>query len=80
MFEIDRNRPWPPSLNLSTARATLRGMERDMKRVPQLKEVVRALNDALHAIDKAEARSPQRLDDDVLTHSRFLSEPDVRAE
>ncbi len=80
MFEIDRNRPWPPGLNLTSARATLQGMERDMKRVPQLGEVARALQDVLHAIDKAEVQSPQRLSDDVLTHSRFLSEPTVRTD
>ena len=59
---------------VTSARTMLQGMERDMKRVPQLGEVVRALKDALHAIDKAEARSPQRLSDDVLTHSRFQQE------
>jgi hypothetical protein len=61
MFEIDRNSPWPPGLNLTSARATLQGMERDMQRVPQFGEVARALQDVLHAMDKAEARSPQRL-------------------
>jgi len=73
MFEIDRNRPWPPDLNLATARVTLRAMEHDMQRVPQLAGVVRALKDALHAIDQAEAKSPKRLGDGVVTHSRFLS-------
>lgn len=73
MFEIDRNRPWPPDLNLTTARAALKAMERDMKRVPQLADVARALKDALHAIDQAEAKSPKRLGDGVVTHSRFLS-------
>lgn len=80
MFEIDRNRPWPPGLNLTSARTALQGMERDMKRVPQLGEVVRALKDALHAIDKAEAKAPKRLSDDILTHSRFLSEPTGRTD
>ena len=71
MFEIDRKNPWPPGIDLSTARATLRQMERDMKRIPQLAEFVRALKDTLHAIDKAEAKSPRRLDESVLTHARF---------
>ena len=71
MFTIDRKRPWPPRLDLSTARAMLSGLERDMKPVPELGEVRRALQDALRAIDRIEARSPRRLDDDVLTHSRF---------
>ena len=43
-----------------------------MKGVPQLSEVAQALSDALHAIDKAEAKAPRRLADGVLTHSRFL--------
>ena len=71
MFTIDRKRSWPPRLDLSTARATLTGLERDMKPVPELSEVRRALQDALRAIDRIEAKSPRRLDDDVLTHSRF---------
>ena len=71
MFTIDRKRPWPPRLDLSTARAMLSGLEYDMKPVPELGEVRRALQDALRAIDRVEARSPRRLDDDVLTHSRF---------
>ncbi len=72
MFEIDRNHPWPPGLNLTSARAALKAMERDMKRVPQLAEVARALKDALQAIDQAEAKSPKRLGDGVVTHSRFI--------
>jgi len=72
MFEIDRNHPWPPGLKLTSARATLKAMEQDMKRVPQLAEVARALKTALHAIDQAEAKSPRRLGDGVVTHSRFI--------
>lgn len=75
MFEIDRNHPWPPDLNLTSARATLTAMERDMERVPQLVDVARALKDALRAIDKAEAKSPKRLADGIVTHSRFLPAP-----
>ena len=71
MFTIDRKNPWPPRLDLATARATLQGLERDMKPVPELRDVRRALQDALHAIDRAEATSPIRLSGDVLTHSRF---------
>ncbi len=71
MFTIDRKNPWPPRLDLATARATLQGLERDMKPVPELSDVRRALQDALHAIDRAEAKSPRRLGDHVLTHSRF---------
>ena len=43
MFTIDRKSPWPPRLDLATARATLTCLERDMKPVPELSDVRRAL-------------------------------------
>lgn len=76
MFTIDRSNPWPPRIDLTTARATLQGLERDMKHMPQLSEVARALKQALHAIDRAEAKTPKLLAGGVLTHSRFRPKQD----
>ena len=72
MFKINRENSWPPDLDLATARATLKLLERDMRRVPQLAGVAATLADALRALDKAEAQSPRRLSDHVLTTSRFM--------
>lgn len=71
MFNIDRKDPWPPDIDLAAARKTIRRIERDMQRVPQFAEVASALEDALQAIDQAELKSPKRLADKVVTHSRF---------
>jgi len=72
VFKIDRSSPWPPDIDLATIRGTLRYMEDDMRRVPQLKAIAAALEDAIREIDKAEAKSPPKIADGVVTHSRFV--------
>jgi hypothetical protein len=47
-------------------------MEDDMRRVPQFEAIAKALEDAIHEIDKAEAKSPPKIADRVVTHSRFI--------
>ncbi len=58
MFRIDRSRPWPPHLDLATARETIAYIEDDMRRVPELESVADALNRAITAIEDAEAKAP----------------------
>jgi hypothetical protein len=72
VFKIGRSNPWPPDIDLATIRGTLRYMEDDMRRVPQFEAIAKALEDAIHEIDKAEAKSPPKIADRVVTHSRFI--------
>ena len=72
MFKIDRSSPWPPDIDLATIRGTLCYIEDDMRRVPQLEAVAAALGEVIREIDKAEAKSPPKIADGVVTHSRFV--------
>ena len=72
MYKISRNQPWPPHIDLSTARETLNYIHDDMKRVPELQKVAAALQVAMREMDKAEANSPQRIGRNVITASRFM--------
>lgn len=59
MYRIPRSNPWPPTIDLSTVRETMRYMHDDMKRVPGLEQAARAVNEAIKEIDLAE-RTMQR--------------------
>lgn len=59
MFQIPRSRPWPPEIDLSTARETLAYIEDDMRRVPGLEKVAEAISLAMAEIDAAERAVPQ---------------------
>lgn len=72
MFKISRDQIWPPHIDLSTARETLRYIHDDMKHVPELKAVAAALEETMREMDKAEAASPRRIGRNVLTASRFM--------
>lgn len=72
MYKISRDRPWPPYLDLATARETLRYMHDDMKRVPELQDVAAALEKVLREMDKAETVNARRIGHNILTASRFI--------
>jgi len=72
VFRIDRKHPFPPDIHLATVRGTLRYIEDDMRRVPAFERIAAALQDAIREIDAAEAKSPPRLTDGVVTHARFV--------
>lgn len=59
MFRIPRRRPWPPEIDLATARETLAYIEDDMRRVPGLEKVAEAVSRAMSEIDAAQAAAPQ---------------------
>jgi hypothetical protein len=54
MYRIPRSNPWPPTMDLTTIRETMRYMHDDMQRVPGLEKAARAINDAIKEIDLAE--------------------------
>ena len=58
MFRIDKSNPWPPHLDLATARETIAYIEDDMRRIPGLESVADELGKAITAIEDAEARAP----------------------
>ena len=72
MYKISRDQPWPPNIDLSTARETLTYVHDDMKRVPELQKVAAALEDAMREMDRAEAANPRRIGRNVITASRFM--------
>ena len=72
MYKIPRDNPWPPKVDLSTLRETLRYMENDLRRAPEFAGVAAAIKNTLKEIDKAEAASPRVLSPGVVTHSRFV--------
>jgi hypothetical protein len=72
VYKISRNQPWPPHIDLSTARETLSYIHDDMKRVPELQKVAAALEEAMREMDRAEATSPRRMGRNVITASRFM--------
>ncbi len=72
MYRIDPKNPWPPEIDVTSARRALVAMTRDMGKANDFSEVVIALQEAIDALDRLEARQPKRLSDQVLTHSRFL--------
>lgn len=76
MFKINRDSPWPPESDLSTARKTLATMSRDMRQVPTYVDLADALDQVIMKLDAIEAKSPKRLADDILTHSRFSRRDD----
>lgn len=55
MFRISRNRPWPPTIDLSTVRETLIYMRDDARAVPGLEQVAASLDAAIDEVDAAEA-------------------------
>ncbi len=57
MFRIPRSQPWPPAIDLSTVRETLLYMHDDMKRVPGLEAVTKAIETTLTEIESAEKKS-----------------------
>lgn len=71
MYRISRDRPWPPYVDLATARETLRSMHDDMKGVPELQDVAAAIEKVLREMDKAESVNPRRIGLNILTASRF---------
>jgi len=72
VFKISRRQPWPPHVDLTTARETLSYIQDDMKRVPELQKIADALEAVLHEIDHAEAINPQRIGANIVTASRFV--------
>ena len=58
MFRINRRRPWPTDIDLSTARETLAYLEDDMRRVPGLEKVAQAIAVAMAEIEAAEKAAP----------------------
>lgn len=58
MFRINRRRPWPADIDLSTARETLAYLEGDMRRVPGLEKVAQAISAAMAEIEAAEKAAP----------------------
>lgn len=75
MFKIKRADAWPPEVDLTHIRSTVTVLERDMRRVPQFVDVADALAEVIVALDQAEAKSPTRLSDRVVTTSRFTADP-----
>lgn len=70
MFKILRDPVWPPALDLSTVRETIAYMEGDLKRVPGLEAVAKALKTAIAEIDAAErAQRPKPF---TVLSSKFL--------
>ncbi len=72
MFKIDRRQPWPPHIDLATVRETLKYIEQDVGRIPQLKKVAEALQETIREIERAEVQSRVPGYDNVITHSQFL--------
>lgn len=60
MYRIPRSNPWPPTMDLTTIRETMRYMHDDMRRVPGLEKAARAINDAMKEIDLAERASARK--------------------
>lgn len=56
MFRISRKSPWPPSIDLSTVRETLRYIEDDARRVPGLERVAAAITATIKEIEDAERK------------------------
>jgi hypothetical protein len=72
MFKISRDRPWPPSIDLSTVRQTVAYMQGDMARVPGLEKIAAALDTAIKEIDAVQARPPVISMKDHVARARFL--------
>jgi hypothetical protein len=60
MFRIDKSRPWPPHIDLSTIRETLIYIESDLQRVPGLEAAATALKTARAEIDAVERAGNER--------------------
>ena len=72
MYKISRKEPWPPHIDLTTARETLAYMHDDMKSVPELAKVAESLETAIQEMQRAEKASPPRIARNVIIASRFL--------
>ncbi len=60
MYRIPRSNGWPPTMDLTTIRETMRYMHDDMKRVPGLENAARAIGVAIKEIDVAEQTENRR--------------------
>lgn len=56
MYRISKERPWPPTIDLSTVRETLAYIQDDVDRVPELKGVADALRATLAEIDRVKPK------------------------
>ena len=72
MFKISRDRPWPPSIDLSTVRKTVAYMQGDLARIPGLEKIAAALDAAIREIDAVDTRPRVLNIADSVTRSRFL--------
>lgn len=71
MFRIARSQPYPPLLDLTTARETISYIEDDLRRVPGLEKAADALKAAIAEMETAErAQKPVPLA--RFTGARFL--------
>jgi hypothetical protein len=72
MFKISRDKPWPPSIDLTTVRQTVAYMQGDMARVPGLEKIAAALAEALAEIDAVQPRRPVVNLQEHLARARFM--------
>jgi hypothetical protein len=72
MFKISRDKPWPPSIDLSTVRQTVAYMQGDLARVPGLEKIAAALDTAMQEIDAVQPRRPVVNLSEHLARARFL--------
>jgi hypothetical protein len=71
VFRIARSQPYPPHLDLTTARETIAYIEDDLRRVPGLEKAADALKAAVAEMETAErASKPTPLS--RFTGARFL--------